>query len=140
MLGGGKEGLEKEGAGGKREEGEEGEKVVEMQVMVVGGGGGRVGVEDANKAGEGEGVEVGEKDKKEEEGDVQMTEGAEGKEKGGDDSGGASVAQGVSGEEVLASEAFWDDLRGWLMQRTRDEGTAGEVWGVFKRGWDERMV
>lgn len=87
---------------------------VEMQVMVVGGS--------QLKGGE-EGE--GEKDK----GDVEM---------GG--TRAAVVAQGVSGEEVLGSDAFWDDLRGWLMQRVRDEGVAGEVWGAFKRGWDERVV
>ncbi|KAL9015766.1 MAG: hypothetical protein Q9185_006846 [Variospora sp. 1 TL-2023] len=52
--------------------------------------------------------------------------------------GKGAVAQGASGEEVMGSDAFWDDLRGWLMQRVRDEGMAGEAWGLFKRGWDER--
>ncbi|KAL8712735.1 MAG: hypothetical protein Q9220_002943 [cf. Caloplaca sp. 1 TL-2023] len=68
--------------------------------------------------------------KKDEVGDVKMSEG-----------GGGEVqpaAQGASGEEVMGSSAFWDDLKGWLMQRVRDEEVAGEVWGLFKRGWDER--
>ncbi|KAL8676894.1 MAG: hypothetical protein Q9186_006624 [Xanthomendoza sp. 1 TL-2023] len=58
-----------------------------------------------------------------------------------DDEGGKSAvgaAQGVSGEEVLDTDEFWDDLKGWLMQRVRDEEKVGEVWSLFKRGWDER--
>ena len=51
---------------------------------------------------------------------------------------GVGVAQGTSGEEVMDSGEFWDDLRGWLMQRVRDEGKVEEVWSLFKRGWDER--
>lgn len=89
--------------------GEEGEMEVEFGVMVMGGGGG-AGTGGEGREGEGEG--------------------------GG--GGGISVAQGVSGEEVLSGDAFWDDLRGWLMQRVRDEAVAGEAWGVFKRGWDDR--
>ncbi|KAL8757685.1 MAG: hypothetical protein Q9184_004146 [Pyrenodesmia sp. 2 TL-2023] len=91
------------------------EPEVEMQVMVVGGS--------TLKGGEGE--EEGGKEK----GDVEMA-GTE----------GVPVAQGISGEEVLGSDAFWDDLRGWLMQRVRDEGVVGDVWGAFKRGWDERSL
>jgi len=49
----------------------------------------------------------------------------------------APVAQGASGEEVLASEEFWADLKGWLLQRIRDEGKAGEVFEVFKGSWKE---
>lgn len=51
---------------------------------------------------------------------------------------GGGVAQGVRGEEVMGSAEFWEDLRGWLMQRVRDEGMAGEAWSLFKRGWDGR--
>ena len=47
----------------------------------------------------------------------------------------APVAQGSSGEEVLASEEFWNDLKGWLLQRIRDEGKAGEVFDAFEKSW-----
>ena len=45
------------------------------------------------------------------------------------------VAQGPSGDEVLQSEEFWSDLKGWLLQRVRDEGKAGEVFEAFKGNW-----
>ena len=54
------------------------------------------------------------------------------------EAGGVGVAQGISGAEVLGTEEFWEDLRGWLMQRIRDEGAAGEAWEVFKGGWKGR--
>ena len=44
-------------------------------------------------------------------------------------------AQGPSGEEVLGSEAFWEDLKGWLLQRIRDEGKAGEAFEKFRGSW-----
>ena len=45
------------------------------------------------------------------------------------------VAQGSSGKEVLDSEKFWDDLKGFLIQRVRDEDVAGAVWGTFRESW-----
>lgn len=45
------------------------------------------------------------------------------------------VAQGPSGQEVLGGEEFWTDLRGFLVQRIRDEGKAGEVFDAFKGSW-----
>lgn len=47
----------------------------------------------------------------------------------------APVAQGASGEEVLESEEFWADLKGWLLQRVRDEWKAGEVFEAFRGSW-----
>lgn len=47
------------------------------------------------------------------------------------------VAQGPSGEEVLGTEEFWGDLRGFLVQRLRDEGKAGEVFEAFRGAWRE---
>ncbi|KAL9107435.1 MAG: hypothetical protein Q9227_007632, partial [Pyrenula ochraceoflavens] len=41
-------------------------------------------------------------------------------------------AQGPSGMEVLRSEEFWSDLKGFLVQRLKDEGEAGRVVGVFR--------
>lgn len=54
--------------------------------------------------------------------------------------GGTSVVAqgGPSGEEVLGKEEFWTDLRGFLMQRIRDEGKAGEVFGRFRESWEKR--
>ena len=46
------------------------------------------------------------------------------------------VAQGPSGEEVLTGEEFWNDLRGFLVQRLRDEEKAGEVFDKFRESWE----
>lgn len=46
-----------------------------------------------------------------------------------------SVAQGPGGEEVLGNGEFWADLKGFLMQRLRDENLAGEVFNKFERSW-----
>ena len=51
---------------------------------------------------------------------------------GGDEMG---VAQRKSGQEVLETEEFWSDLRGFLVQKTRDEGIAGDMWEEFRRAW-----
>lgn len=45
------------------------------------------------------------------------------------------VAQGKSGKDVLDTKEFWNDLKGFLVQRLRDEGTAGEVWEMFRGTW-----
>lgn len=100
----------------------EGGKAVEFGVIVMGGG------TAATAAGTGEkGTVVGKGD----DGDTPM---------GGTEpvAGEVPVAQGISGEEVLQSAEFWDDLKGWLMQRVRDEAVAERCWSLFKRGWDER--
>ena len=55
-----------------------------------------------------------------------------------DADGETSVAQGPSGEEVLGAEEFWADLRGFLLQRIRDEGKAGEVFETFRESWEKR--
>ena len=55
-----------------------------------------------------------------------------------DADGGTSIAQGPSGEEVLGQEEFWADLRGFLIQRIRDEGKAGEVFEKFRESWEKR--
>ena len=41
-----------------------------------------------------------------------------------------------TGEEVLTGEEFWNDLRGFLVQRLRDEGKAGEVFDKFRESWE----
>ncbi|ROW12885.1 hypothetical protein VPNG_04720 [Cytospora leucostoma] len=48
----------------------------------------------------------------------------------------ASVAQGVSGEAVLETDAFWTDLRGFLLQRIRDEKITEELFGKFLSSWE----
>ncbi|KAI2617492.1 cell-cycle control medial ring component-domain-containing protein [Hypoxylon sp. NC1633] len=47
----------------------------------------------------------------------------------------AEVAQGQSGGEVLDTREFWDDLKGFLLQRIRDEKTAGELADTFQAAW-----
>ena len=42
------------------------------------------------------------------------------------------VAQGPSGKEVLETQEFWIDLKGFLVQRLRDEGEAERVVKLFK--------
>ncbi|KAI1381460.1 cell-cycle control medial ring component-domain-containing protein [Hypoxylon crocopeplum] len=50
----------------------------------------------------------------------------------------AEVAQGQSGGEVLDTKEFWDDLKGFLLQRIRDEKTAGELADTFQAAWKAR--
>jgi hypothetical protein len=45
------------------------------------------------------------------------------------------AAIGPSGEEVLRTEAFWDDLQGYLEQRLKDEEEAKRLRLVFKEAW-----
>ncbi|KAF2490253.1 hypothetical protein BU16DRAFT_621900 [Lophium mytilinum] len=48
-----------------------------------------------------------------------------------------AVAQGPSGAEELKTEEFWGDLKGFLVQRLRDEGE-GERWAKAFRGvWEK---
>ncbi|KAI1800179.1 cell-cycle control medial ring component-domain-containing protein [Daldinia bambusicola] len=47
----------------------------------------------------------------------------------------AEVAQGQSGSEVLDTKEFWDDLKGFLLQRIRDEKTAEELINTFQSAW-----
>jgi len=49
----------------------------------------------------------------------------------------APVAQGVSGAQVLKEEAFWEDLKGFLQQRVRDEGEARRLSGLFRSAWEK---
>ncbi|PVH80963.1 hypothetical protein DL98DRAFT_515091 [Cadophora sp. DSE1049] len=43
------------------------------------------------------------------------------------------VAHMGEGKEVLKSEEFWADLKGFLTQRLKDEVEGERVWGVFKK-------
>ncbi|KAI1084095.1 cell-cycle control medial ring component-domain-containing protein [Whalleya microplaca] len=47
----------------------------------------------------------------------------------------SDVAQGQSGGEVLDTPEFWDDLRGFLLQRIRDEKTSGDLVDTFQAAW-----
>ena len=49
------------------------------------------------------------------------------------------VAQGSSGGEELEKEEFWGDLKGFLSQRLRDEGKAGEAFDVFREAWRRKV-
>ncbi|KAL2358091.1 cell-cycle control medial ring component [Cryomyces antarcticus] len=43
------------------------------------------------------------------------------------------VTQGATGGEALQSEAFWEDLKGFLVQRLRDEAEGERVAGLFRK-------
>jgi len=47
----------------------------------------------------------------------------------------APVAQGPSGIEVLRTEEFWVDLKGFLTQRLRNEQEGDKLLEVFKKAW-----
>lgn len=46
-----------------------------------------------------------------------------------------SPAQGPSGQQVLETVEFWDDLQGFLEQRLKDETEAARLRGIFKNAW-----
>lgn len=46
------------------------------------------------------------------------------------------AAMGTSGKEVLETEAFWMDLRGFLVQRLKDEGEGERVSVVFRKAFE----
>lgn len=48
----------------------------------------------------------------------------------------ANPAQGLSGEAVLQTDEFWTDLRGFLLQRIRDEKITEELFGKFLSSWE----
>ena len=48
------------------------------------------------------------------------------------------AAVGPSGEEVLQTEAFWDDLQGFLEQRVKDTEEAQKLRELFKGAWVTR--
>jgi ubiquitin-like protein 4 len=43
--------------------------------------------------------------------------------------------QSLSGTDVLRTEEFWDDLKSFLLQRTRDEQVAAELMSTFESTW-----
>ncbi|KAL4952750.1 cell-cycle control medial ring component [Aspergillus filifer] len=48
----------------------------------------------------------------------------------------AKAAVGLSGEDVLQTEQFWEDLQGYLEQRLKDEEVAKRMRGLFKGAWE----
>ncbi|OJK04888.1 hypothetical protein ASPACDRAFT_56311 [Aspergillus aculeatus ATCC 16872] len=91
-----------------------GGKEVEVAVMVLGGG--RV-VADADAEGEQEG-----------EGKVEDAAAAV--------ESVSKPAVGPSGEEVVKTEAFWEDLQGFLEQRIKDAEEARRLRGLFREAWE----
>lgn len=53
------------------------------------------------------------------------------------DSTHSSVAQGPSGNQVLATEEFWQDLEGFLTQRLKDQEVGKVLFGVFKKAYED---
>ena len=45
------------------------------------------------------------------------------------------VAQGQSGRDMLGWEEFWSDLKGFLVQRVRNEVLGNELLDVFRAAW-----
>ncbi|CZT11856.1 hypothetical protein WAI453_003150 [Rhynchosporium graminicola] len=43
------------------------------------------------------------------------------------------VAQMGEGKEELKTEEFWNDLKGFLTQRLKDEAEGEKIWGVFRK-------
>jgi hypothetical protein len=44
-----------------------------------------------------------------------------------------SVAVGLSGKDMLGTDEFWDDLKGFLVQRLKDEDEGERLAKVFKK-------
>lgn len=51
----------------------------------------------------------------------------------------AKPAIGPSGAEVTHTEAFWDDLQGFLEQRLKDEPEAKRLRALFKDAWSSGL-
>lgn len=76
-------------------------------------------------------------------GDVVTTEKEkleEGFENGGEkmDVDETPIAQGKSGEDVLRTSGFWSELKGFVLQRVRDEEVSGRAVDLWSRAWDDR--
>ncbi|RYP59184.1 hypothetical protein DL770_010258 [Monosporascus sp. CRB-9-2] len=88
----------------------DGEMAVELSVMVMGGGGAATTAMNTAAGG--------------------------GTDDNTDNKTAEVVAQGgPSGADVLGTPMFWDDLRGFLLQRVRDEKLAGELSETFETAW-----
>lgn len=47
------------------------------------------------------------------------------------------VMQAGGAVEILGTEEFWGDLKGFLVQRLRDDEEGEKVFGVFKKAWEQ---
>lgn len=99
------------------EAGEESTPTVELNAMVMGGG-----AATTTTAGAAETPKAADPP------EVAMTDA---------DADGAPVAQGPSGTEVLQSEEFWKDLKGYLVVRLKDEKEGERLAGVFREAWEK---
>lgn len=45
----------------------------------------------------------------------------------------------TSDKAVVETDAFWNDLKGFLMQRLKDEDLAGELAVLFKSSWQSKQ-
>jgi ubiquitin-like protein 4 len=45
-----------------------------------------------------------------------------------------------TGAQALQTEAFWSDLKGFLMQRLKDETEAERLSGLFKSSWESSQA
>ncbi|KAK9781131.1 putative Cell-cycle control medial ring component-domain-containing protein [Seiridium cardinale] len=48
------------------------------------------------------------------------------------------VAQGTSGNDTLQTSEFWDDLKGFLLQRIRDEKEAEDLFNTFQTAYKSK--
>ncbi|KAG5926044.1 hypothetical protein E4U42_003707 [Claviceps africana] len=48
----------------------------------------------------------------------------------------AAVPAAASGRDALTTDVFWEDLHGFLLQRLKDEETAGQMAELFKASWE----
>ncbi|KAG6004123.1 hypothetical protein E4U21_001394 [Claviceps maximensis] len=48
----------------------------------------------------------------------------------------AAVPAVASGQDALTTDVFWEDLNGFLLQRLKDEETAGQLGKLFKASWE----
>lgn len=55
-----------------------------------------------------------------------------------DSTASADVAQGTSGTATLETTEFWDDLKGFLLQRIRDEKEASELFETFQLAYKSK--
>ncbi|KAF2637884.1 hypothetical protein P280DRAFT_406367 [Massarina eburnea CBS 473.64] len=62
---------------------------------------------------------------------------AEAEAEAGAGAGAGPAAQGPSGKEVVAGDEFWEDLKGFVLQRIRDEKEGERLVGLFKEAWEK---
>jgi ubiquitin-like protein 4 len=64
---------------------------------------------------------------------IMVMGGAASIKKEGDAVATAPVAQGT---EILWTDEFWEDLKGFLTQRVKDQGEGQRVYGLFRNAWE----